>query len=193
MPRLLLLIIVFFSLAINCYSQSTKATNLKNIDMATEYMTNGEFNKADSLFRLVLQNMKVLPSNIAFYFGKNSYYLGKYKQSIDWTTKYLALKGTKGRFYQEANTILDKAKNGLNAQAEADAKVVREKINQTRFDCHENSFVKCPVCDGSGVVIFKGAFENVYKVCPYSGQDGYLTCEEYNLYLLGELEPDLND
>src|SRR5262245_26710719 len=73
------------------------------LDSAVELMNLGEFEAADTKYRSVLANMKSIPSDLAYYFGKNSYHLEKYKQSVDWLTKYIQLKGTTGQFSEDAS------------------------------------------------------------------------------------------
>ena len=46
--------------------------------------------------------MEVIPTDLAYLFGRNSFHLASYKQSVNWLNKYLQLKGTKGQYYQEA-------------------------------------------------------------------------------------------
>ena len=35
-------------------------------------------------------------------------------------------------------------------------------------------------------------FENLQETCPFSDNKGFLTCDEYNLFLRGELKPKSN-
>ena len=54
-------------------------------------MEGGKYEEADRIFKRVLRNMEVLPAEISYYFGKNSYFLNQYKQSINWLNKYIEL------------------------------------------------------------------------------------------------------
>src|SRR5882757_9122976 len=62
------------------------------MDSGIYYLENGDYDLADEKLRYALSNMKSIPSDLTFFFGKNSYYFGKYKQSVDWLTKYIQLK-----------------------------------------------------------------------------------------------------
>src|SRR5689334_22074186 len=93
--------------------QRTRTETLRVLDSAVAWMDNGQHALADKKLLYVLNNMKSIPSDVTFYFGKNSYYLENYKQSIDWLNKYIQLKGTAGQFSQEAATILRNAEAGL--------------------------------------------------------------------------------
>ena len=50
----------------------------------------------------------------------------------------------------------------------------------------------CPICGGSSVMIIENEVSKVYKTCPFSDNKGFLTCDEYNLFLRGELKPKSN-
>ena len=78
---------------------SDENEHLRTMDQGVELMSQGKFAKADTYFLRVLEQVNTVPADLCFYFGKNSYHLQKYKQSIDWLNKYMELKGTTGRFF----------------------------------------------------------------------------------------------
>ena len=162
---------------------------LRRMDKGAELMSLGNYDSAQVLFRSVLQNMPKLPSDMAYYFGRNSYHLGKYKQSINWLNKYIQLKGTKGRFCEAAIQYLQLAEDEYLKIETARIGQVSISLENAEYDCGGLKKMLCPVCHGSGVVIFSGLFEESYKTCPYSLGEGYLSCEEYNLFMRGSLEP----
>ncbi len=166
---------------------------LRKMDLGAELMANSKYDSAQAEFQFVLQNMEKLPSEMAYYFGRNSFHLGKYKQSINWLNKYIQLKGTKGRFYEAAVQFLQFAEDEyIKIQRSQTLKLV-EDLESSEYNCGGLEKMLCPVCHGSGVVISAGLFDNVYKTCPYSLGEGYLTCEEYNLFMRGELDPKLGN
>src|SRR5690606_13798372 len=57
---------------------------LRHLDSGVYFIDHAKYTEADKKFRYVLQNIKSVPSDLTFYFGKNSYFLNQYKQSIDW-------------------------------------------------------------------------------------------------------------
>ena len=140
-----------------------------------------------------MQNMTTLPSNLAYYFGKNSYHLGKYKQSINWLNKYIQLKGARGRFYEDAVRILQLSEDEYLKVEREKSDEMRSSLSSGEYDCGGLEKMICPVCKGEGVLIKQGPFENLYKTCPYSAGEPYLTCEEYNLFMKGELEPKIKN
>ena len=56
------------------------------------------------------------------------------------------------------------------------------------IDCGPTGKVTCPVCSGSTVVIKKTYLGDSYKTCTFCKKLGYLTCEDYNKMLRGELK-----
>jgi tetratricopeptide (TPR) repeat protein len=170
--------------------QIQRAALLRLLDSAIVLMDDGLYAEADEKFRHVLNNIKSVPSDLTFYFGKNSFYLQKYKQSIDWLNKYIQLKGTSGQFSNEAVMLLKQAEAEVLKESAKEAQKVKNVMAQDYdIDCGPSGKVTCPVCKGNHVIIKRGAFGNEYKTCPYCNEHGILTCEEYNQLLRGELKP----
>lgn len=161
------------------------------LDSAIQLMEAGNYEAADVKYRSVLANMKSIPSDVAFYFGKNSYYLQKYKQSIDWLTKYIQLKGTTGQYSAEASSWLKKAEAGMLQIRQAEsAKAVEVLSRDFTIDCGPSGKVLCPVCNGTTVVIKKDYLSEKYSACEYCHKTGQLSCDEYNKLIRGQLKPD---
>lgn len=186
-----------------CYSQQSKVDEylvqkeqqkktalLRELDSGVLFMDQGKYALADAKFQYVLSNVKSVPSDLTFFFGKNSYYLQKYKQSIDWLNKYIQLKGTNGQYSEEAVAWLKKSEAEFLKQ-KATSSIKIEQILSTSYDidCGPSGKVTCPVCKGDHVVVKKGAFGPEYKTCSYCDDHGWLTCAEYNSLLRGQLKP----
>jgi hypothetical protein len=170
--------------------QRKRAMILQVLDSAIRYTDEGQYELADKKLFYVLNNIKSVPSDLTFHFGKNSFYLGKYKQSIDWLNKYIQLKGTGGQFYTEAADILKKAETELIKERSLEVKKVEQVLsNSYDIDCGPTGKVICPVCKGSTVLIRKGYLSDEYKTCPFCDKHGNLTCSEYNQLIRGELKP----
>lgn len=160
------------------------------LDSAVALMDAGSYEAANDKFVSILKTVRSVPSDLTFYFGKNSYQLGKYKQSVDWLNKYIQLKGTAGQFSQEAVMWKLRAENELLKEKEEELKQASEILsNSYDIDCGPSGKVICPVCNGSTVIVKKGYISNTYKTCTYCHQTGKLSCEEYNKLLRGELKP----
>lgn len=170
--------------------QAKRAALLRTMDEAVSQMNEGLYADADEKFVYVLNNIRGVPSDLTFYFGKNSFYLNKFKQSADWLNKYIQLKGTIGQYYAEAVDLLKKAEvEVLNERAREAAKAQEVLSQNYDIDCGPTGKVMCPVCKGTTVIVKKGAFGNEYKTCNYCDKHGLLTCEQYNQLIRGELKP----
>lgn len=160
------------------------------MDSAIVLMNMERYEEADAKFRSVLTNIKSVPSDLTFHFGKNSYFLGKYKQSIDWLTKYIQLKGTTGQYSTEASEWLKKAEQGLLQERQVqNAKAVELLSRDFTIDCGPAGKVVCPVCNGSTVIIKKTYLGDKYSTCGYCNKTGQLSCDDYNKLLKGQLKP----
>jgi hypothetical protein len=170
--------------------QSRRAALLRTMDSAVVHMNEQQYTQADEKFQFVLNNIKGVPSDLTFFFGKNSYYLNKYKQSVDWITKYIQLKGTTGQYSTEALELLKKAEAELLKERSKDAQKAQQVLTRDYdIDCGPAGKVICPVCKGTTVIIRRGDFGNTYQTCQFCDKHGTLTCEEYNQLLRGELKP----
>ncbi|MTI23222.1 hypothetical protein E1176_19495 [Fulvivirga sp. RKSG066] len=165
------------------------AALMRKMDQGVDLMNAGDNLKAEEIFKTVLKQSKIVPTDLCFYFGKNSYQLDKYQQSIDWLNKYIEIKGTTGRFYEESISLLELAKEQFLKVRNTDRKEAQTVFSLNyEVDCGPTGKVVCPVCQGEGVIISQGAFGRTYKHCPYSDEHGLLTCEQYNQLLRGELK-----
>jgi hypothetical protein len=170
--------------------QMRRANVLRTMDSAIVDMNEGRYALAEEKYLFVLANIKGVPSDLTFFFGKNSYYLKKYKQSVDWINKYIQLKGTTGQYSLEAIDLLKKAEAEVILERSKETIKAQEVLSQDYdIDCGPSGLVTCPVCRGTTVIITRGAFNNQYKTCPYCDNHGRLTCTEYNQLLRGELTP----
>ena len=169
---------------------------MKYMDLGIKQFEAGDYESADKSFRIVLESVKVLPAEICYYFGANSYYLKRYKQSINWLNKYIELKGTSGQYFDACSEILKKSEAAyLEANNQQKAQKTQEQEKSDNLDglsavpCEPGVRVVCPVCMGKTVIIKRGVFGKEYQTCPYCDDHGTLSCEEYNLLLKGELKP----
>lgn len=159
------------------------------IDSAVRLSEEGKYKEADAKFRFILKNIRSVPSDLTFHFGKNSYFLGLYRQSIDWLNKYIQLKGTTGQYSQAAVEWKEKAEQELLKEKELEAKSATEVLSKDyNLDCGPTGKVVCPICNGTTVVVKKNYLGDSYKTCGYCSKLGYLNCDQYNKLLRGQLE-----
>ena len=181
--------------AVGQFEEYERGQKLKYLDLGIKQYESGRYEEADKSFRQVLESVKVLPAEICYYFGINSYYLGKYKQCINWLNKYIALKGTSGQFFDECTQFLERAEEKyLMASTENKNEIYEagQDIDYTimpEVDCGPSGKVVCPVCKGQTVIIKRTAMSLDYRSCPYCDNHGNLSCDDYNLLLQGELRP----
>lgn len=189
MRRLLLLLSLFIS--VSFFAQAQQEDPRRYIDSAVHYMDLAQYSQADEYFMTALDKIDVLSADFCFYFGKNSFYLNKFSQSIDWLNKYLELKGSRGQFSKETLEILEKAEEAFrnNRGTTASADVNAKFFYLNTISCDENELITCPVCKGDDVITKRDRFgEMLFKTCPYSN-NGVLTCTEFNLLIQGNLKP----
>lgn len=190
------ILICLFSVSVPYYSvcqEIPEAEYLGRMDLGEQFMKQGKYIEADKEFLFIINNKKVLPGEIAFLFGQNSYHLAKYKQSINWLNKYIQIKGTRGRYYEPAVSYLQLAESEYIEIQRAKTKEIANTLSNTDYDCDGLENMICPVCHGNGVIIKRNYFEKVYQSCPYSAGEPYLSCSEYNLFMRGILEPKVID
>ncbi len=171
--------------------QRERSALLREMDRGIDYMLVEKYQEADDRFLYVLSNIDVVPSNLTYHFGKNSYYLGKYQQSIDWLNKYIELRGTTGEFYKSAVIILSQAEEEYRQEQKTITATTEQVLASSyEIDCGPAGKVKCPVCKGRTVIIKVSYFsQNQYEACGFCDEHGHLTCNQYNQLLRGELEP----
>lgn len=175
---------------VNDREQYRKSMLLRQYDSALLLMDEQRYADADLKFRQVLENIRSVPSDLTYHFGRNSFYLEKNKQAIDWLNKYIQLKGTNGQFYAQAVEIKKQAEaRYLKEKTKESEKAAQVLSNDYDVDCGPSGKVTCPVCRGEHVIIKKGPFGNEYRTCGYCNDHGLLTCDEYNKLLRGELKP----
>ncbi len=190
----IILITLFYQFFFFANAQIVRESEiLRRMDQGKDLMEAGQYEDAQKDFLFVLENKEKLPSEMAYYFGRNSFHLEKYKQSINWLNKYIQLKGTKGRYYENAIRFLQLAEDEYLKIRRGQVKNLEDDLENSNYDCGGLEKMLCPVCHGDGVIITQGTFDQVYRTCPYSAGEGFLSCEEFNLFMRGKLEPKLKN
>ena len=162
---------------------------ITNKEEAIDLILEQKYFLADSILKEKILNNNRVSSELTFLFGKNSFFLEKYEQSINWLNKYLELKGESGIFSDESIKFLElsNSKNLIENSRNIE-NVYVELYSYNYIDCQNNRKV-CPICKGSSVMIIETAVAKIYIPCPFSDNKGFLTCDEYNLFLRGKLKP----
>ena len=167
-------------------------SNAQELRLIEDLILEKKYEDADKLLKEDILEENKVSSEITFLFGKNSYFLKKYNQSINWLNKYLELKGLNGKYSDETIKFLELSNTKLLIETEKDIEnIYVELFSYNYVDCQNNRKL-CPICDGSSVMIIENEIQKIYKTCPFSDNKGFLTCDEYNLFLRGELKPKSN-
>lgn len=182
MNRYFLIFFLFYSNL--SFSQEYKT--IENLILKKKYL------EADSILKTNIVGSNKVSSELTFLFGKNSFFLNKYNQSINWLNKYLELKGQRGKFSDETIKFLELSNTKLLIETEKNIENVYVQLFSYNYINCENDRKICPICDGSSVMIIENEVSKVYKTCPFSDNKGFLSCDEYNLFLRGELKPKSN-
>ena len=165
------------------FSQKSEVEVIEDLILEQKYFL------ADSILKEKILNNNSVSSELTFLFGKNSFFLEKYEQSINWLNKYLELKGESGIFSDESIKFLELSNSkNLIENSKNIENVYVELYSYNYIDCQNNRKV-CPICKGTSVMIIETDVSKIYKTCPFSDNKGFLTCDEYNLFLRGKLKP----
>jgi hypothetical protein len=170
--------------------QANRLRNLeRQIDSVAQLIDQQQYAAADAKIVNILKTVRSVPSDLTFYLGKTSFYLQKYRQSVDWLNKYIQLKGTNGQFSEEAINLKTKGEVELLKEKQTEAKQAGELLSKDfDIDCGPTGKVACPVCNGTTVIIKKTYLGETYKTCSYCNHTGALSCEDYNKLLKGQLK-----
>ena len=165
------------------FSQKSEVKVIEDLILEQKYFL------ADSILKEKILNNNRVSSELTFLFGKNSFFLEKYEQSINWLNKYLELKGESGIFSDESIKFLELSNSkNLIENSKNIENIYVELYSYNYIDCQNNRKV-CPICKGTSVMIIETDVSKIYKTCPFSDNKGFLTCDEYNLFLRGKLKP----
>lgn len=182
MKPIILIFILIFTPNIS-FSQKSEVKVIEDLILEQKYFL------ADSILKEKILNNNRVSSELTFLFGKNSFFLEKYEQSINWLNKYLELKGESGIFSDESIKFLELSNSkNLIENSKNIENVYVELYSYNYIDCQNNRKV-CPICKGTSVMIIETDVSKIYKTCPFSDNKGFLTCDEYNQFLRGKLKP----
>lgn len=182
MKPIIIFFILFFIPNIS-FSQKSEVNVIEDLILEQKYFL------ADSILKEKILNNNRVSSELTFLFGKNSFFLEKYEQSINWLNKYLELKGESGIFSDESIKFLELSNSkNLIENSKNIENIYVELYSYNYIDCQNNRKV-CPICKGTSVMIIETDVSKIYKTCPFSDNKGFLTCDEYNLFLRGKLKP----
>lgn len=160
------------------------------MNQASTAMDEGEYEKANELFRQIIQSNAPIPSEMPYFFAETLYQLKQFDNSLNFLNKYLDLNGFKGEHYQEAKALEKKLEGPLEEIAACqfcDRKGYRlltcttcsgeKQVEQDCSLCKAQGIVGCSRCGGKGIVTKKNVFNILeYYECERCSGVGRLTC-----------------
>lgn len=153
-------------------------------------MEKGDYEKANSYFRQIVENGMAIPPEMPYFFAETLFELGQYDNSSVFLTKYLEINGFRGDNYEKAKILEQDLKVHLDAITECklcDRRGYRHEycptchgdrqIQQGCNFCKQRGVVGCNKCMGTGIVKIRNMFNIVeYHDCDKCGGQGKHTC-----------------
>lgn len=157
---------------------------------ALQEMEKGEYEKANGLFRQIIENNLPIPPEMPYFFAETLYELGQYDNSANFLQKYLEINGFKGDNYEAAKALEKRLSAPLQAIQSCklcDRRGYRfetcqtcsgeKRLSQSCGYCRAKGVVGCITCKGSGLVTRKNVFNiTEYYECEKCSGQGRFTC-----------------
>lgn len=164
------------------------STRIMNSALAE--MEKGNFEKANSYFRQIIENGLSIPPEMPYYFAETLFELGQYNNSSLFLAKYLEVNGYRGDNYEKAKILESDLQVHLAAMAECrlcDRRGYRyeycptchgdRQISQSCSLCRQIGIVGCNKCMGTGIVKMRNIFNLVeYHDCDKCEGKGKIAC-----------------
>lgn len=188
---LFLLITIGLAQPISIYAQSPSlGTTSAMMSKANTAMENGDYTKANTIFREIIESNQPIPAEMPYLFAKTLFALGQYHNSQNFVNKYLDLNGFKGSYYKQAKALQNQLVNPLAEIVSCqycDARGYRYgtcetchgegKSEQACSLCKGRGVIGCSRCAGDGLVTRKNVFNILeYFECERCSGKGRLTC-----------------
>lgn len=157
---------------------------------ALSEMERGAYQKANELFRQIIDTNLPIPPEMPYYFAETLYQLKQYDNSANFLNKYLELNGFKGDNYERAKALeimLEKPLNEIKTCELCDRRGYKfqtcftcegsKHLEQDCGYCKAKGIVGCSRCVGSGLITKRNVFNIVeYFECERCSGQGRLTC-----------------
>lgn len=187
-------LLVFLLISVTKVAYSQVRPNLGNstrlMNSALAEMEKGNFEKANTYFRQIIENGLAIPPEMPYFFAETLFELGQYDNSAAFLNKYLEINGYRGDNYEKAKNLEAELQSHLAAIAECrrcDRRGYRyeycptchgdRQIQQTCSLCRQIGMVGCNKCMGTGIVKVRNIFNIVeYHDCDKCEGKGKITC-----------------
>lgn len=186
----LFLIILFSCLFISNsgFAQDNYAREM--LEKAKTHMKNDNYSAANDVFREMLDDVDVLPTEMSYYFALTLFHLKQYENSRNFIEKYLNLTDHGDDHHEQAIKLKEKLKpknleikecDYCNLQGyrlitcnKCDGK---GETTQVCTLCGGNGKTACPRCHSDGIVEYAGPLGNaLFKKCPECNGKGVTEC-----------------
>ncbi|MCZ6520124.1 MAG: hypothetical protein O6848_01345 [Bacteroidetes bacterium] len=188
---LFLVLLITLSLTALSQNQNVSQEVRDAVAMAKSQMDEGDYAFANKIFRKILKEKQVMPSEMCYYFAETLFMLEQYQNSQNFTDKYLELTGKAGDYYEQIMDLRKLLRQKVNANEFCDYCDVNGyrlapcsnckqlgKVHQTCHRCKGAGVTTCRLCLGEGVVIRKNQLgEDEYQSCPLCDSKGFETCQ----------------
>lgn len=206
MNKLLFSILLLLFTSLTSFADPIDSLLQKEFITAKGLVEQQQYDEANLAFINLLTPYKVLPDEVCFYFGKSLFFTGHLKKSELFLEKYLTLKDTSDRHYDECvhilslinprkyaikKTITPSESNTIDSTATSPVDLSSEKSEFA--NCNGHSHVICPVCAGTKVQVKQTNIGQVYSNCNYCNPQGFMKCIDYEKYLNGTLFDTTNE
>ncbi|PRY90422.1 tetratricopeptide repeat protein [Mongoliibacter ruber] len=157
---------------------------------ALEEMEKGDYERANTYFRQIIENNLPLSPEMPYYFAVTLFELEQYDNSMNFLNRYIQINGRNAEKYEEAKELEAKLKEPLDAIKACEFcnkqgyRVIacttcegEKELEQTCSLCKERGVVGCNRCFGKGLLTKRNVFNLIeYHECDQCDGLGKHTC-----------------
>lgn len=157
---------------------------------ALEEMEKGDYEKANTYFRQIIENNLPISPEMPYYFAVTLYELEQYDNSMNFLNRYLQINGRNAEKYEEAKVLEENLKEPLEAIKACEFcnrqgyRVVacttcegEKELAQSCSLCKQRGVVGCNKCFGNGLLTKRNVFNLIeYHECDQCNGEGKHTC-----------------
>ena len=183
-------------LSLSCGKELSAQTGIggsgRLMNLALIEMERGQYEKANDLFRQIIEKDMSIPREMPYLFAKTLYHLGQFDNSNNFLNKYIEINGYRGDNYEAAFELQNSLKVHIDAIKNCKFCDIRgyafevcevcngnQQLEQTCQYCRGKGLVGCSRCAGKGTITRKNVFNIVeFYECERCSGNGRLNCPE---------------
>jgi len=188
--NIIIVLLLLFPALVHAQLKPNLGQTSRQMNAAKQAMEGGQYERANNIFREIIDSRVPLPPEMPYYFAETLFHLGQYDNSSNFLDKYLEINGFKGDNYEAAKALENKLMaplNAIKACTLCDRKGYRyqlcttchgtKELEQPCHVCKGKAIVGCSRCAGSGMLTKKNVFNILeYFECERCDGKGRLTC-----------------